>query len=52
MKCIYCKNETPSSSKFCINCGKKIIVCGRCNYGPLPDNAVYCPKCGTIIKSK
>ena len=39
MKCIYCKNEIPTSSKFCMCCGKRVI-------GPLPMVADYCPNCG------
>lgn len=46
MKCIYCKNEIPTSSKFCMCCGKRVIVCPACQYGPLPMVAVYCPNCG------
>lgn len=51
MKCLYCNAEIPMGSKFCMCCGKKILLCPKCKYGPLPSNAVYCPNCGEKLVS-
>lgn len=45
-KCIKCGAYIPVTSKFCLECGEKVI-------SSIKDNMVDCPKCGnTVAKGK
>jgi rRNA maturation endonuclease Nob1 len=53
VKCPKCGAEIEKNSKFCNNCGAKIIQtqnisCPKCNT-TLSDDSKFCNKCGTII---
>lgn len=52
MKCKNCKTENPKNSKYCSNCGQKIIrTCYNCN-AELIENDKYCPECGNQIDDR
>ena len=39
--CPKCGQEIPAGSKFCLECGEKVIV--------IPDGKILCPDCGQIV---
>lgn len=46
IKCPGCRSEIPASSKFCPECGKKIITkCPKCGQEFEPGTK-FCPECG------
>lgn len=55
MKCSSCGFENPDLAKFCNHCGAKIEQHGKtcpnpeCKRSGLPEEAVFCPDCGTAI---
>lgn len=56
MKCHSCGFENPDLSKFCNHCGAKVEPQGKtcpnqeCNRNDLPEEAVFCPDCGTALQ--
>lgn len=42
IKCPKCGEEVPEGSKFCLNCGQKIV-------SPEDENIVICPQCGASV---
>lgn len=54
MRCSNCGAEISDSTKFCPECGTKIIkkiFCQKCG-AELPDTAKFCPECGAKIIKK
>lgn len=53
MVCKTCNTENLSTAKYCNNCGEKLELQGKtcpnqdCKRSGLPDEAVFCPDCGT-----
>ena len=53
MQCTKCKSEILATDKFCTECGNTVETQGKtcpnpkCKRSGLPDEAVYCPDCGT-----
>lgn len=49
IKCAECGQELVAGSKFCMNCGAKVVTEIKCkNCGTkLEPNAKFCPECGT-----
>ena len=46
--CPNCQTPNPSSAKFCINCGNKMVSeehCPECG-GTIVKGAKFCPNCG------
>lgn len=46
--CSKCKAQIPNGSKFCLNCGEKVITalfCSNCGK-ELPPNSKFCLECG------
>jgi hypothetical protein len=47
------KKKIPADAKFCNHCGFKIEsfgkICSGCGCNILPEEAVYCPDCGTAL---
>ena len=54
MKCPNCKNEVFPEWKRCPYCEYKPHVCSKqeCSYGWLPNNAHFCPLCGSPVKGE
>lgn len=45
-KCANCGADLPEKSKFCLECGEKVVP-------PVPEGMVICPECGnTVAKGK
>jgi molecular chaperone DnaK len=55
MKCQSCHQDVSDHSKFCNLCGAKLVrqekICPNpeCQRGGLPEEAVFCPDCGTQL---
>jgi len=46
MICSYCQTDNPIEAKFCMNCGKSLVLtCSQCGKGN-PPQAKYCINCG------
>lgn len=58
MKCLVCSTQNSDNAKFCNHCGVKMEQYGKtcpnptCKRSGLPDEAVFCPECGTLIEKK
>ena len=54
MKCPNCNNEVFPEWKRCPYCEYKPHVCSKqeCSYGWLPNNAHFCPLCGSPVKGE
>lgn len=52
--CSHCGQAVPDESRFCLYCGKEIIYlrCTQCGFGPLSEEAVFCPMCGQQLVKK
>lgn len=49
--CRKCGSQIPSGSKYCLQCGEKVIgeaFCMNCGE-KLPPNSKFCPKCGSNV---
>lgn len=54
MICPNCKSNIPDDSKFCPECGAKVVKtndCPKCGARNLPKDSKFCPDCGAIIKN-
>ncbi len=52
--CSACQTPNPSSAKFCVNCGQKLVTeehCPECG-GVVVKGAKFCPNCGKILCGK
>ncbi|MBU3098272.1 MULTISPECIES: zinc ribbon domain-containing protein [Clostridium] len=53
INCSKCNSPIPAGSKFCLQCGEKVmevLFCKNCGE-KLPPNAKFCLKCGKAINS-
>ncbi len=50
MRCPNCQTVNPPNAKFCLECGKRMIVCPNCGTVNLPI-AKFCIECGTALQS-
>ncbi len=49
MRCSRCQHESPTSAKFCAECGALLVHdCTRCGVR-LPDGAKFCPECAQPV---
>lgn len=51
LSCDECSSRLPKGSKFCLECGAKVMpkgMCLQCN-AKLPENAKFCAECGTPV---
>jgi class 3 adenylate cyclase/tetratricopeptide (TPR) repeat protein len=50
MRCPYCQTINPEEAKFCLNCGRRLVIvclnCGTVN----PPNARFCIECGLQLQ--
>lgn len=46
--CPNCKSETPDISKYCDQCGKRLMFCPNCADGQ-PRRGKRCTKCGALL---
>jgi len=57
MDCTNCKNELAPWAQFCLECGNKMENVGKictnnsCKRTGLPEDALFCPDCGTKLTS-
>ena len=50
MRCPNCQTVNPPNAKFCLECGKRMIVCPNCGTVNLPI-AKFCIECGTALQT-
>ncbi|MEO8953823.1 MAG: adenylate/guanylate cyclase domain-containing protein [Ktedonobacteraceae bacterium] len=50
MRCPNCQTVNPPNAKFCLECGKRLIVCPNCGTVNLPI-AKFCIECGTALQT-
>ena len=57
IRCDKCGAEVPAKTKFCPDCGEKVVVmeepknCEKCN-APLIPGKKFCSECGEVVKKK
>src|SRR3989442_1765536 len=51
IRCPSCQTINPANAKFCLECGKRLLVCPNC--GTMnPPAAKFCIECGTQLRPK
>jgi tetratricopeptide (TPR) repeat protein/ribosomal protein L40E len=48
MKCLHCQGDNPEGAKFCVKCGKSLLVeliCPKCGETS-PPGSLFCKECG------
>src|SRR5712692_5425070 len=51
MRCPNCQTINPPEAKFCLECGRRLVVCPHCGTVNVPA-AKFCIECGTTLVSK
>src|SRR6266516_2946130 len=51
MRCPNCKTINPPEAKFCLECGRRVVVCPHCGTVNVPA-AKFCIECGTALVPK
>ena len=51
MRCPNCQTINPPEAKFCLECGRRLVVCPHCGTVNIPV-AKFCIECGTALVSK
>lgn len=57
IRCDKCGAEVPAKTKFCPDCGEKVVImeepknCEKCN-APLIPGKKFCSECGEVVKKK
>src|SRR5713101_2899541 len=51
MRCPNCQTINPPEAKFCLECGRRLVVCPHCGTVNVPA-AKFCIECGTALVSK
>ncbi len=51
MRCPYCQTVNPPNAKFCLECGRRLVVCPNCGTVNLPV-AKFCIECGTALQAR
>ncbi|MBP5561470.1 MAG: zinc ribbon domain-containing protein, partial [Muribaculaceae bacterium] len=57
VKCKHCGHTLPEGSKFCNQCGTKVVTenstieCPNCN-STIPAGSIFCPECGQKIAAQ
>src|SRR6266487_1537410 len=51
MRCPNCQTINPPNAKFCLECGKSLVVCPNCGTVNLPI-ARFCIECGTQLQPR
>ena len=50
MNCSHCQSPNPDAAKFCMNCGRPLVLaCPNCNT-ELPAAAKFCFNCGQRLE--
>src|SRR5437660_12799910 len=51
IRCPNCQTINPANAKFCLECGKRLLVCPNCGTVN-PSVAKFCIECGTALRPK
>src|SRR6266487_1021926 len=51
MRCPNCQTINPPEAKFCLECGRRLVVCPHCGTVNVPA-AKFCIECGTALVPK
>jgi predicted ATPase/class 3 adenylate cyclase len=51
MRCPNCQTINPPEAKFCLECGRRLVVCPHCGTVNVPA-AKFCIECGTALGPK
>src|SRR5579864_2822673 len=51
MRCPNCQTINPPAAKFCLECGKRLVICPNCGTVNVPL-AKFCIECGTALAPK
>ena len=51
MICPNCQTTNPATAKFCLECGKRLVICPNCGTVNVPL-AKFCIECGTALAPK
>src|SRR5215472_11028082 len=51
MRCPNCQTINPAEAKFCLECGRRLVVCPHCGTVNVPA-AKFCIECGTALAPK
>src|SRR6266566_4526406 len=51
MRCPNCQTINPPEARFCLECGRRLVVCPHCGTVNVPA-AKFCIECGTALVSK
>src|SRR5271167_4375539 len=51
MICPNCQTTNPPTAKFCLECGKRLVICPNCGTVNVPL-AKFCIECGTALAPK
>ena len=49
MRCPNCQTNNPSGAKFCLECGKRLVICPHCGTANVPE-AKFCIECGNPLQ--
>jgi hypothetical protein len=50
-RCPQCQHENPGDGKFCLECGRRLVLsCGACGT-ELPAGAKFCKECGQAVET-
>ena len=54
MKCPHCQADNPEGAKFCVKCGKSLLIeltCPECGESS-PPGSIFCKECGHALTEK